>query len=216
MRRRNDPKRQSLRPNQGIASSIARCPLAKRRSTTSVTGKIVLSLSFAVIMSVAARVQIILPFTPVPITFQTFVALLAGMLLGPGLGMAAMLEYLCLGAIGLPVFAKGGGIAYFLSPTAGYLISFPVAAALTGKVVQMLGCEDVRTFGQAALAGLIVNYSIGCLWLSVIVRQGPLMTLILGVMPFIGLDVVKGAIAACLAASASRMAHNQWHDRPGS
>lgn len=167
-------------------------------------------------MSVAARVQIALPFTPVPITFQTFVALLAGMLLGPGLGMAAMLEYLCLGAIGFPVFAHGGGIAYFLSPTAGYLISFPLAAALTGKVVQTLGREDVRSFGLAAMVGLIVNYSIGCLWLSAITRQDAWMALIWGVLPFIGLDIVKGAIAACLAAAASRMAHNQWHDRPGS
>ena len=91
----------------------------------------ILILSFALLTGIAAQVQILLPFTPVPVTLQVLAVILAGLLLGPVDGFFAMLTYLGLIAAGAP-FAAGwiGGPAAFAGPTAGYLLSFPIAVAV--------------------------------------------------------------------------------------
>ncbi|MFQ5343357.1 MAG: biotin transporter BioY, partial [Anaerolineae bacterium] len=86
-----------------------------------------LVVAFSLINAAAAQVSIPLPFTPVPITGQTFAVLLTGALLGSRLGAWSLLLYLAEGAAGLPVFALGrSGLVTLLGPTAGYLIAFPV------------------------------------------------------------------------------------------
>ena len=98
----------------------------------------------------AAQIAIPLPGTPVPLTLQPFVVVLAGLLLGPLDAAGAMVAYLVLGALGAPVFAPMGppGIARLLSPTGGYLLAYPLAAAVAG----WLGARRPR-FAQRALAG---------------------------------------------------------------
>src|SRR5918996_842235 len=91
-------------------------------------------VGFALALAAASQVAIPLPFTPVPITLQPMIVVLAGLMLGPVAGVASMVLYLAAGAVGLPVFAPIGapGIARFFGPTGGYLLAYPVAAAVTG------------------------------------------------------------------------------------
>src|SRR3989339_1369533 len=93
---------------------------------------------FAALTAAVSPIKIPLGFTPVPITLQTLMVLLSGAMLGPYYGALAMILYILVGALGLPVFAGGGsGIGALLGPTGGYLISYFIAAFVIGKVVQM-------------------------------------------------------------------------------
>ena len=95
-------------------------------------------VGFAAALAVASQVAIPIPGTPVPITLQPLVVVLAGMWLGPRAGVASMVLYLAVGATGLPVFSPHGapGIARFLGPTGGYLFAYPVAALVAGLIAQ--------------------------------------------------------------------------------
>ena len=87
---------------------------------------------FVVLMIVSAFIKI--PFPLVPLTFQTVVAVLAGLLLGPLYGTAAVGVYIFMGLIGLPVFTSGGGFAYVVQPTFGYILGFAAAAFVAGAL----------------------------------------------------------------------------------
>src|SRR5882724_7590674 len=91
-------------------------------------------IGFAAAVAAASQIAIPLPFTPVPITLQPMLVILAGMMLGPVAGAASMALYLAAGAAGLPVFTPIGapGIARFFGPTGGYLIAYPAAAYVAG------------------------------------------------------------------------------------
>ena len=92
---------------------------------------------FAALTAAVAWFKIPLPFTPVPITLQTLMVLLSGAMLGSYYGAVAMIIYLALGAIGLPVFAGGSsGVGSLLGPTGGYLFSYPLAAFVIGKMIE--------------------------------------------------------------------------------
>src|SRR5919199_740679 len=102
------------------------------------TRSIVLVVAFSLLTALSAQVVIPLPWTPVPITGQTFAVLLTGALLGSRMGALAMMLYLIEGASGLPFFYAGhGGAAHLLNPmTAGYLLSYPAAAFVTGLLAE--------------------------------------------------------------------------------
>jgi biotin transport system substrate-specific component len=144
---------------------------------------------FAVATALSAQIALPVPGTPVPFTFQPLLVLLAGALLGARLGAASQLAYLAAGAAGLPVFAAGGGIAYLLGPTGGYLIAYPAAAFLAGAIA---GGGVLRTLA-GLLAGLAAIYAGGLAWLAVV---GNVTTAIaLGLTPFILADLVKVVLA---------------------
>src|SRR5215213_2870512 len=113
-------------------------------------------VGFAVTLALASQVAVPIPGTPVPITLQPLVVVLAGMWLGPAAGATSMLLYLTAGALGLPVFSPFGapGIARFLGPTGGYLFAYPVAAFVAG----VLARRSTSLLGRwvAALAGTTV------------------------------------------------------------
>src|SRR5262249_47280061 len=115
-------------------------------------------VGFAAALAASAQVAIPLPFTPVPITLQGLVVVLAGMMLGPGAGAASMALYLLAGATGLPVFAPGGapGILRFVGPTGGYLIAYPAAAFVAGVLARRAPTLIGRWF--AATAGIAVIF----------------------------------------------------------
>ncbi len=100
----------------------------------SMLGTLGLVLAGTLLLALSARVQV--PFWPVPMTLQTYAVLVLSMLYGSRLGAATVLVYLAEGALGLPVFAGGGGLAYFLGPTTGYLLGFVPAAFLVGWLAE--------------------------------------------------------------------------------
>lgn len=155
-------------------------------------------VGFALALAAASQVAIPLPFTPVPITLQPMIVVLAGLMLGPVAGVASMVLYLAAGAAGLPVFAPIGapGVARFFGPTGGYLIAYPAAAFVAGA----LGQRAPSLIGRwlAATAGAAVILLGGVAELTII--NGSLTRAIaIGLTPFALLDIVKAFVAAVIA-----------------
>ena len=152
-------------------------------------------VGFSLLTALAAQVVVPLPFTPVPLTGQTFAVLLTGALLGPRLGALAMLAYLAEGAAGLPFFRGGaGGVGHLSGATAGYLFAFPAAAYVTGHLAERGWDRRFATAAAAMALGSLVILASGWAWLSLAV--GGAQALRLGVLPFLAGDVVKIALAA--------------------
>src|SRR5919205_2056036 len=147
-----------------------------------------LVLGFSLLTALAAQVVVPLPWTPVPLTGQTFAVLLTGALLGPRLGALAMLAYLAEGAAGLPFFRGGaGGVGHLSGPTAGYLFAFPAAAYVTGVLAER-GWD--RRFVSAAAAMALGSLAIlagGWAWLAVFYRTAT-EAFAAGVLPFLAGD----------------------------
>ena len=149
-------------------------------------------------LALSAQLALPMPGTPVPLTLQPFVVVLAGLLLGPADAAAAMVLYLAAGAAGLPVFAPMGapGLARLLGPTGGYLLAYPVAAAVAGWIGA--GRAAFMTRALAAIAGIAVLYLGGLAQLAVL--SGSLATAaLLGALPFAAADVVKAFVAAAVS-----------------
>jgi biotin transport system substrate-specific component len=154
-------------------------------------------LGFAAALAAASQIAVPLPWTPVPVTLQPLLVVLAGMWLGPRAGAASMLLYLAAGASGLPVFTPLGapGIARFFGPTGGYLIAYPAAAFVAGALVRRTSTWLGRW--GAATAGVAVILAGGLAQLSLYYGSiGPAVAV--GVTPFAALDLVKAWIAAAI------------------
>jgi biotin transport system substrate-specific component len=148
-----------------------------------------------------AQVRISLPFTPVPITGQTFAILLVGASLGSRRGAASLALYILLGSLGLPFFAGGAsGLSALLGPTGGYLVGFVVAAFLVGLMAARGLDRNVPGALLAFLAGEIVIYLFGVAWLSVYLGIWP--AIVAGFLPFLVGDAIK-LVAAGLALPAA-------------
>jgi len=164
----------------------------------------VLSIAlFALATAISARLSVLTPFSPVPLTLQVLVVLLSGLLLGPRDGLLAQLAYLQAVLLGAPATATGlVGPAAFAGPTAGYLLAFPAAAFAAGWLAQRI---SVRLVGRAlgALAGIVVIYAVGTAWLSVYLGSLPL-AINAGVLPFVGADLLKATIAVGVASARQR------------
>jgi biotin transport system substrate-specific component len=160
----------------------------------------VLVAGFAAFTGLAAQLAVKLPFTPVPITGQTFAVLLGGAALGWRRGLAGMLLYLAVGLTPwVPWFAEGkGGTEVLQAPSFGYILGFLVAAALVGWLA---GRGWDRTPPRTVLtmvAGNLVIYAIGLPWLMAAVDVGLAKGLELGVTPFLAGDALKILLAAGL------------------
>lgn len=162
------------------------------------------------IMAALSLVAIPLPFSPLPITLQSLGAMLAGLVLGPVGGTWAVLLYLTLGSIGLPVFAGGrSGTEAILGPSGGYLIGFLPGAWITG----MLSTKSknlFRTFSKAKrfcvymvsclLGGIVIVHLFGIIHLARVTYIPLLDAMLIGTVPFLPGDTFK-AIAASILAS---------------
>ena len=141
-----------------------------------------------------AQVRIPLPFTPIPITGQTFAVLLVGAVLGARRGAASLVLYLIQGLLGLPFFAGGAsGLAYLLGPTGGYLVGFIAAAGLVGLLAARGLDRRIPSALLAFLAGEVVIYLFGVAWLSVFL--GIPHAIAAGLFPFVLADAIKLAAA---------------------
>ncbi|WP_102028516.1 biotin transporter BioY [Salirhabdus sp. Marseille-P4669] len=134
---------------------------------------------FVVLMAIGANIAIWLPFlkvtlggATVPISLQTFFAILAGLLLGKKLGAFSIFVYLLVGAVGVPVFAEmQAGIGQFITPTGGFLISFLFVAWASGWITEKVKERNLLTYMIAALVGLMINYVIGTPYLYFIMNN---------------------------------------------
>ena len=148
-----------------------------------------------IFVAALAQVKIPLPFTPVPLTGQTFAVLLVGATLGSKRGAASMTLYTALGVLGMPFFAGGAsGMAYLSGPTLGYLIGFVVAAYLVGKLAERGLERNLRTSLIPFIVGTLIIYLFGAGWLAILF--GADKALALGVLPFLIGDVIKMILAA--------------------
>jgi biotin transport system substrate-specific component len=158
----------------------------------------------SLLVALMAQVSVPLPFSPVPITGQTFAVLLVGAALGAKRGSASLLLYLLEGAVGLPVFAGGrGGAAVLLGPTGGYLIGFVGAAWLVGTLAGRGLDRRIPGALIAFLAGEIAIFLCGAAVLAVYV--GPPNALPMGVIPFIPGELIKIALAAAALPAAWKL-----------
>jgi biotin transport system substrate-specific component len=156
----------------------------------------------ATLIAATAQVSVPLSWTPVPLTLQPTIGLLSAAVLGARLGSACLGVYLVAGMAGLPVFAWSPGLApgigRLLGPTGGYLVAYPIAAYLVGRLAERGMDRRYLTAVGAMLAGLGVIYLGGAAWLAVLgAPTGQAGTAVaLGVYPFIVADIVKLALAA--------------------
>lgn len=169
--------------------------IAKPRRSLALDLLVVVTASL--LLTLSAKISI--PFIPVPLTMQTFVVVGLGLALGPTLGVAAVGLYLVQGAMGLPVFAgtpeKGIGLAYLAGPTGGYLIGYLPAVAATGWLAIRGWDRNIVLAFLAALAGAVILYIPGLLWLGTLVGWDK-PVLVWGLYPFIPGDLAKTALAA--------------------
>jgi biotin transport system substrate-specific component len=149
----------------------------------------------SLVTALAAQLEIRLPFTPVPITGQTFAVLLSGAVLGARRGALAQILYLAEGAAGLPFFAGGAaGALVFAGPTGGYLVAFPLAAAITGFLAERGWDRWFHTMLAAMLLGSSVIFASGLAGLSRFLPSGDLLGT--GLLPFLPGDLIKSSLAA--------------------
>jgi biotin transport system substrate-specific component len=152
-------------------------------------GSIVLAIA---LVSVAARIAVPLPGTVVPVTLQDLAVLAIGIVLGPRRGALAIAIYVILGAMGAPVFSNGrAGIPWLMGPTGGYLLAFPLSAAVIG-----LGARTRRMlpFVLGLLAAHAVTFTGGVLQLALVSGNGVRSAATAGFVPFIPGIVIKSAI----------------------
>ena len=161
--------------------------------------------AFAGLTVVGAKIAVLLPWTPIPGTLQPLAVLLAGLFLGPRGGAASQILYLSLGLSGLPVFAlPGAGPAYFVGPTAGYLLGFAPAAWVAGRLVQGSARPGLLRCLGAAVAGALVLHLLGATWLSLL-SGDPLTAFRASLLPFVLFDLSKAALAAALRSAWGRV-----------
>lgn len=153
-----------------------------------------------VLISIGAVVSVPIPFSPVPVVLQNAFVVLTGVLLAPGWAFATILLYLALGAVGLPIFAGAtGGFAHLVGPSAGYLWSYPLAAAVPsfllrgnpGGTNRSSVDRSLSRVVPALIVGFLVPYPLGILWLSRVIGLSYGHTVPIGMLPFLPVDAVK-------------------------
>ncbi|MDD5565294.1 MAG: biotin transporter BioY [Candidatus Omnitrophica bacterium] len=152
---------------------------------------------FVILTSLGAYIRIPLPFTPVPLTLQTFFVLLSGAFLG-SLGVASQMLYILLGLLGVSLFTySGSGIIYLLGPTGGYLVGFLTASFLVAVLRRAASRSLPRTIGVFFLADSAL-LMMGTVWLGAFLHIPLLRAFLIGFLPFLAGDLLKAIAAAAL------------------
>ena len=163
---------------------------------------LILIVTGSLLIAAFARISIPLPFTPVPITGQTFAVLLVGAALGSKRGLLTILLYICEGASGLPFFAGGtGGLHVLTGATAGYLIGFIAAIYSVGLLAEKGLERNIRTSILPFLIGTALIYVFGVTWLAILMGSFS-KAIAAGLLPFLIGDLIK-LMAAALALPAA-------------
>lgn len=157
---------------------------------------IVLIAGGAAFVGLAAQVAVPLPFTPVPLTLQTFAVLLTAAALGSVRGVLSMLVYAIAGIAGVPWFAEGS--SGFSAPSFGYILGFIAAALVVGRIAEGGATRTpLRTAGLMVVGNLVI-YAVGVTWLKFAIDVDWATAIALGLTPFLIGDAIKIAVAAGL------------------
>lgn len=180
--------------------------IAQRVFPRSGVVSVVLVVAAAAITALAAQVRIPLPFTPVPITGQTFAVLLTGAALGWKLGASGQILYVAAGVLGAPVFAEGAaGVEVITGATGGYLIGFVFAAALVGRMAESRQDRSFSAMFTAFILGSALIYVFGLIGLMAATGWPVAEAVEKGVVPFLLGDIIKAAAAGLLLPGAWRI-----------
>jgi len=187
-----------------VSTPLAHMAISKGASETGLTAmqQALLVIGGSILLAISAHVKV--PFYPVPVTMQTMFVLLIGMAYGSRLGLATILAYLAQGAVGLPVFAGGAGLAYMAGPTGGYLFGFAIAAFAVGLMAEKGMGKNMFTTAAAMVIGNVIIYACGVTWLSNIVGSLD-KAFQFGLLPFVYGDLLKIVIATALLPTAWKM-----------
>lgn len=181
--------------NESVQTSV--------RIKSDLLAKLLGSCIFATLM-VACAYSFRLWFTPVPITLQLLGVVLSGLVLGSRWGAISQIQYLAMGLSGLPVFSHGqSGPIALAGPTGGYLVGFVLGAFVTGWIYERLQGRAVSTW-IAGIGGMITVYLVGACWLATWISLTSSKSVVscmhtawcLGILPFIGIDFLKIAVAS--------------------
>lgn len=182
------------------ASPIAR--LWPKTSSNAALRAATLVLLGTALLALSARVQV--PLWPVKMSMQDLVVLALGVTYGSRLGAATVLAYIAEGALGLPVFVSGSGLAYFAGPTTGYLAGFVVAAFVVGTLAERGFMRSLPGALASFLAGYVIILSLGFAWLSTLV--GAEKAFMVGVLIFLPAGAIKIALATASMSAMRRVA----------
>ncbi|MGZ8635740.1 MAG: biotin transporter BioY [Actinomycetota bacterium] len=195
-----------------MSSTTLAIAVAPARARSSVAWRVGLALGGSWLVAGLAQIEILLPFTPVPITGQTLGVLLVGASLGPGLGTLSLGLYLGQGALGLPFFSGGDAGTEFLrlsAATGGYLWGFVLAASAVGWLAQRGWDRSIRSAIGAMFLGELVLYVVAIPWLMQAIDVPLAEALELGLAPFVVGDALKILLAAGLLPAGWRLARKR-------
>ena len=161
---------------------------------------VALTLFGTLLLAISARVQV--PFWPVKMSMQSFIVLALATVYGSHLGAATVLAYLFEGAVGLPVFQSGGGLATFIGPTAGYLVGFVLATWIVGTLSERGAMQSVPSAFGALLLGDTVIMVLGTVWLATFF--GFEKALLAGFLIFLPAEALKITLATALTKVTAR------------
>lgn len=167
------------------------------------TKRLVYIAVFTALIIVGGLVSIPIPFTQIQLSFQTLFVIMAGLMLGARDGALAVLIYLAMGLLGLPVFTSGGGVAYVLMPSFGYLIGFPIGALVAGRLSARGKAPTRARAFASALVGMIPVYLIGMAYQTLILYYytGVGWAAAIGGLPAVLVLAVKDAVLMGVVAS---------------
>lgn len=171
------------------------------------TSKLALVGLAGAITCILGPIAIALPFSPVPISLGLLGVFLSTSLLGPHLGTIACLVYLAIGIVGLPVFSGfTGGIGVVLGPTGGYLLGYLFVPLFSGLfTLRKRSARPLLLAGM--LAGLLLCYLVGTLWLGHLLALDFYSALLVGVLPYIPADLIKLGVAWFLGNTIRKRLH---------
>lgn len=199
-----------------MRDSASDCPRASernpRKGSSSIKTRDLVDAAFFAGSTVILGL-IIIPVYPVPVTGQSMGPMLAGSILGGRLGALSLVVFDLLAAAGVPVLSgMRGGIGILLGPTGGYILSWPVAALVIGKLLES---QENRTFSRYLIAntigGVIVVYLIGASWLGFMQGLDLKTALIEGALIFLLGDVIKVFAASWIAMAVNRVYPRKDH-----
>lgn len=162
------------------------------------TRYLILSAMFTAIICVLSQIQI--PIQTIPFSLGLLAIFLTGALLKPRYAFMAVLVYLLLGAVGVPVFANfKGGLQALVGPTGGYLMAYPFIALISSIFYNRIKGNKTIVLTLGMLISLILCYALGTLWFSLITDNSFIAALNMCVFPFVLFDLAKIALSVSLS-----------------